>query len=279
VFAWSLDPAVVFAILVAGMLYHEGVQRMRWTGRRQPPSPWRRFAFWGGLLLVVLALESPLDAWADRLLWVHMVQHELLILGAAPLLLLGAPVLPWLQALPVSVRRAALGKWVGRDTIMREARGVMRRISAPWPVCILFVGNLVLWHVPPLYDLALAQSSIHHLEHALLLATALLFWLQLIPSRPFRPRLTSGQRALLLVAAAIAQDLLDLVFVLAPVPVYDFYARLPRGPTSLSALADQSVAAGVMELVSVSVTGLAFVLVVLTKGSGHEPEGRVHRIN
>jgi hypothetical protein len=105
---------------------------------------------------------------------------------------------------------------------------------------------------PSLYDLALAQPSVHHLRHVFFLATAILFWIQPIPSRPFHSKLTSGQRALYLGAAAIAQDLLDLVFVLAYVPVYEFYASLPRGPESMSALADQSIAAGVAPVASMT---------------------------
>jgi putative membrane protein len=260
--SWSLDPLVAFTILAPAMLYYEGLQRMRRAGTRRPPRLWRRVAFFGGLLVIIVALESPLDGWADRLLWVHMVQHELLIMVAAPLLVMGAPLLPWLQAIPVSLRRAGLGRWSRHERIVGWTLGSGRLIGNPWVVLGGFVGDLVAWHVPPLYDLALAQPPIHHLEHALFFATALLFWIQLIPSRPFQSKLTSGQRALYLGAAAIAQDLLDLVFVLAPVPVYEFYASLPRGPENASALADQSIAAGVMELFGMGITGLAFVLLL-----------------
>jgi cytochrome c oxidase assembly factor CtaG len=219
-------------------------------------------AFFGSLLVSFVALESPLDGWADRLLWVHMVQHELLIMVAAPLLVLGAPLLPWLQAFPVSLRRAGLGRLFRHDRVVTSTRKIEVLIGNPWIVLGGFVGDLVAWHMPPLYDLALAQPPVHHLEHAFFLATAIVFWIQLIPSRPYHSKLTSGQRALYLGAAAIAQDLLDLVFILAPVPVYEFYASLPRGPESVTALADQSIAAGVMELFGMGITGLAFVLVL-----------------
>jgi cytochrome c oxidase assembly factor CtaG len=233
-------------------------------------------AFFGSLLVSFVALESPLDGWADRLLWVHMVQHELLIMVAAPLLVLGAPLLPWLQAFPVSLRRAGLGRLFRHDRVVTWTREIEVLIGNPWIVLGGFVGDLVAWHVPPIYDLALAQPPVHHLEHTLFLATAIVFWIQLIPSRPLHSKLTSGQRALYLGAAAIVQDLLDLVFVVAPSPVYEFYASLPRGPESVSALADQSIAAGVMELCGMGITGLAFVLVLRATRSvpAADPAGR-----
>src|ERR1019366_5115570 len=96
---WSFDAPVVLGVLMAAVLYGTGVRRLGRTGTRQQVPPVRIVAFGGALLLIVLALESPLDGWADRLLWVHMVQHELLIAGVAPLLLLGAPLLPLLHGM------------------------------------------------------------------------------------------------------------------------------------------------------------------------------------
>jgi putative membrane protein len=259
---WSFDAPVVLGVLMAAVLYGTGVRRLGRTGTRQQVPPVRIVAFGGALLLIVLALESPLDGWADRLLWVHMVQHELLIAGVAPLLLLGAPLLPLLHGMPLSVRRSIL-PMLSRPVLLRSTASLVARLLwTPWLIWTVFVVDLVAWHIPPVYDLALRRPPVHDLEHVLFLGTAVLFWAQIIPVRPLRRSLTLGQQALFLGAAAVAEEALDLVFVLAPDPLYRYYMALPRWPGAPSVLSDQSIAAGVMEILGMSILGLAFMLLL-----------------
>jgi len=115
--------------------------------------------------VVALALESPLDELSGSLFFAHMVQHLLLIAVAAPLLVLGAPLTPWLWALPPSARRGTSRLW--------------RRLAwleLPVVALILHSAALWLWHIPALYDAALASRPIHVLEHLAFLGTAVLFW-------------------------------------------------------------------------------------------------------
>ena len=253
------------------LLYFNGIRDLSKIGTHRSLLAWHSIAFGSALALLVLVLESPLDAWANRLLWVHMLQHEALIAAVAPLLLLGAPLLPLLHGVPLSFRRWVFGLAAGAAPVRRSVSATTRVMSAPWLAWILFVLMLTVWHIPPVYDLALRRPPVHELEHLLFLVTAVLFWAQLIPSRPLRRRLSLAQQAVFLVAAAAAQEALDLVFVLAPEPLYRFYVAVPRWPGAPSPLADQSIAAGVMEIVGMTALGIGFVLLV------RQPHDRIGR--
>jgi len=260
---WAFDPPVVVGIMVATLLYALG--RRYQQGR--PRRPWQPAAFGAGLLVIWLALQSPIEGWVDRLLWVHMLQHELLAVVAAPLLLLAGPLMPLWRALPRSVRR-----WGVRQTWLRRGwHSIAALLRSPVVVWLLFLGGLTLWHLPPLYDLALAQETVHDFEHLLFLATALLFWAQVIPTAPLRPRLTYRGQALFVASAGLALHLLDFVFILAASPLYPFYAAIQRTPSLPSVLADQSMAGGVMELLNMSIFAVAFALVL--RRSWAPPDG------
>src|SRR5690349_3387455 len=108
---WPIAPAVLAAIGISAMLYTLGVRYAQRAGVERRPHWWQSVAFGLGLLATLIALDSPLDGLASRWLWAHMIQDELLVMAAVPLLLLGAPLWPMWRALPLSVRRASLS-WV-----------------------------------------------------------------------------------------------------------------------------------------------------------------------
>ena len=223
------------AVVLAGLLYHLG-------GRR--PDRWRSVSFYGGLVALALAIDSPVDAYADSLFWVHMVQHVLLTMVAPPLLLLGRPWPRVTRALPLDVRRP-IARSVLVGTTLAPLRRALRRLSEPLPAFALFNGVLLVWHLPVLYDLTLRDGPVHDLEHALFFGTALLFWAHLTPVGR-RPALGHGQRAVYGLGAILVSWALALVLALASAPLYPAYASLGRRPGGLSALADQQIAAGVM---------------------------------
>src|SRR5579883_3465935 len=106
--AWTFDPTVLLGLVVAAFLYARGAQYSIQRGLARHLRWWRAACFFGGLVVILLALESPIDAEANRYLWVHMVQHELLTIVAPPLLLLGEPLWPMWRALPLAWRRGVL---------------------------------------------------------------------------------------------------------------------------------------------------------------------------
>jgi putative membrane protein len=238
---WRLEPPL-FAIAAAAILYALGVRR-RVSRTRRPRTEPALFA--AGLGALVLAYDSPLAALDEELFWVHMTQHMLLLAVAPPLILLGRPWATIARSLPAGVRRGiTLG--LVRGAWSAPLRAAARRLTGPMPALVLFLGTLVAWHLPALYDATLHSLAVHELEHALFLATGLLYWSQLIDSPPFRSRLDYLQRALYATVGMAACSALGLVLAFAPSPLYPGYANLASRPGGISALADQHLAGGVM---------------------------------
>jgi cytochrome c oxidase assembly factor CtaG len=240
---WPIEPP--FAVIVlAAILYGLGLRR-RSSARRGPASRRRAAAFYGGLLALSVALDSPVAAYDDRLFSVHMTQHVLLMMVAPPLVVLGRPWLPIWQPLPLRVRRPvarqlAHGGWAA------PLRKVGRFVARPIPTWLLASGTMIVWHLPWLYDATVRNALVHDLEHLLFFATSLLLWLQLIDSPPIRLQLDHFRRAVYGTAALAVGWILAIVLALAQTPLYGAYADLPGRPGGLSALADQALAAGVL---------------------------------
>ena len=245
---WSFEPSVVVGVLLAAFLYWRGVLYSRPRGLARHWRWWQGVSFTAGLLVVFIALESVLDELADQLLWAHMVQHELLVIVAAPLLLLGAPVWPAWRGVPLPARRIALGWVVQQGWPRRIWHTISRWLTVPAVAWVLFNGVFAGWHIPALYDYALENQPVHVLEHMLFLAVALIFWAQVIPSRPMKPRMSYPQQAIYLGAAGLFSNVMGAVFTFSTAPMYPFYAALPRPAGSLALLADQHLAGAAMDV-------------------------------
>lgn len=148
------------------------------------------------------ALLSPIAALAHDLFSLHMVQHMLLVAVAAPLILLGAPVRPLARGLPKPLRRALL-RPLARSPLVRASLHLLRR---PLVAAGLYVAGLYLWHVPALYDGALADEVLHVVEHVWFMTSALLFWSCVIDPEPFRATLAYPTRIVFLLLAGAAQN-------------------------------------------------------------------------
>jgi cytochrome c oxidase assembly factor CtaG len=169
--AWSWEPAIVLPILLSGMLYFVGVRRLwRGDGRDRGVRKWEAVCFASGWLVLVIALISPLHPMGEVLFSAHMVQHELLMLAAAPLLVLGRPLLPFLWSLPISWRRA-----LGAAGNTRPFRLTWRFLSAPLTAWFLHAVALWGWHAPSLFQATLENETVHALQHISFLGSALLF--------------------------------------------------------------------------------------------------------
>ena len=231
----------LYALAVTAMLYLLGG---RMSAAPSDAARKRRgFAFYAGLVTVALAVDSPIDAYADRLFWVHMTQHILLMMVAPPLLLLGRPWPRLLRPFPQSIR-LPVARSVLAGSVLEPVRRVAQYIASPLPAFVLFNGTLLAWHIPALYDLTLRNGLVHDLEHALFFGTGLLLWAHLLPST--RPQLSDGWRVAYGTGALVVSWLLAIVLGLAPNPLYGAYASLAHRPGGLSALSDQQLAAGIM---------------------------------
>ena len=184
---WPVEPSVGIPVVIAATLYMRGWGRLR---RRLPERFEVRHAavFLAGLVTLLLALASPVDALTQRWLSAHMVQHLLLMVVVPPMLWMGAPVVPLLVGLPRSIRQIALA--VTRTPI---GRSLTRRLLHPAVGWIMFALAFWVWHAPALYDLAVESDLWHHVEHACFLGSALLFWRPVIlawPAQLIWPRWT-----------------------------------------------------------------------------------------
>jgi len=269
--AWDPRPLVLLLVTTLGILYVRGWWRLRRTSRTRGAAPgWRLAAYLTGLATVVLALCSPLEILAELSFTAHMAQHQLLMMTAPPLLLLGAPFPLIMWALPLRLRRR-VGGLVTRP-------GPVRRIlsTLTWmPVALtLFTVTLWGWHYPFFYDLALRSPLLHDAEHLTFFGTAVLFWWPIINPAPRFHHLTSGAmygaRIGYLVLATAQNTLLGAVFGMAERVFYPSYAAAPPLLLDWSPLDDQSFGGGVMW--SASHMFLLAILILLHRAI--EAEGR-----
>jgi cytochrome c oxidase assembly factor CtaG len=243
---WSYDP---FLIVVAAIviLHERGLHHL--AGRSGPERTATRrrrsLLFYGGLAVLIVAVDSPIDYWSDDYFWVHMIQHLLLMFAAPMLVVIGAPWLVLAHGLPVGVRRR-----VGRSLILgrwsRPLRAVGRWLMRPLVAIVGFNLVMVLWHIPGPFDLAETNQYVHiWLMHSSFFAAGVLFWLQFIHSYPFRPMLAPVQRASALFLTNVVMFVLAMSMSLfATDSWYSVYNHLPG--VTLSPLADQQIGAGIL---------------------------------
>jgi cytochrome c oxidase assembly factor CtaG len=237
-------PWVLATVLVMAVWYWRGSRRPSLHAvsrtRRRRTLPWRGACFGAGLVTLVVALDSPVERLADDYFWAHMLQHVLLMMVAAPLIVLGAPWLPLFRPLPLSVRRG-LARALVKSPTFAWLRWTAAAVALPSVSWLLFDLDLGAWHVPALYDLTLRDTALHYAEHVSFVLLGILFWAQVIDSPPFRSRLRPMQRAVYTSAGLVASWLLAVVLTFAGGPLYPLQTH-----GGISALADQQLAAGVM---------------------------------
>ena len=171
--SWGGDPSSVAGVMLLGGVYVAGVRRA-WTraGRGHGVRRWQCGAYAAGMLVLAVALLSPIDALSESLFAAHMLQHILLAVVAPPLLVLGAPMVAALWTLPDGTRRRVAFAVARTHTLVR----VWRAITAPLSAAAIHMVVLWTWHAPSLYDAALRNAFVHFLEHASFVASAALMW-------------------------------------------------------------------------------------------------------
>jgi cytochrome c oxidase assembly factor CtaG len=170
--AWTFEPWVIIALVGSLGLYVAGYVRLRGRGSQGRATRTTRFAAFGaGWLMLAVALVSPLHALSEWLFSAHMLQHELFMLVAAPLLVIGRPLAVWLWAFPTAARAR-----IGAATRSPWIKHPWRWLTLPAVAWTLHAAALWCWHVPRFFEAALARPGIHTLQHASFLLSALLFW-------------------------------------------------------------------------------------------------------
>jgi cytochrome c oxidase assembly factor CtaG len=238
--SWWFPVSLIFALFLTELLYLRGWLRLRSASVRVI-SAWRVISFSLSLLLIWIAVGSSLAALDEQMLTVHMVQHLLLMTFAAPLMLLGLPVTPFLQGLPHQFAQAVVGPLFRWPPVQRLGRMLVRPTFS-W---LAATATLVGWHVPSIFTLALQSGAWHLFEQATFLVAGLLFWWPVVqpwPSAPAEPRWSI---LLYLFLATLPCDILSGFLVFSERVAYPVYLSASR-QSVLSVLADQQCAGALM---------------------------------
>lgn len=238
--AWHGHPSVVIGLLVLLGAYLVGVGPLRRRfGLAEHVGSGQVAVFLTGVLIIFIALLSPLHELGDNYLFsAHMVQHLLLTLVVPPLFLVGTP--PWL-----------LRPLLRPPRVMRVAR----LLTLPVTAFVLFNVVFVFWHVPALYDLALREREIHILEHLMFLVAGLILWWPILSPLPELPRAPYILQMLYLFVQPTVPAILGAIITFSDGVLYSWYAEAPR-VWGISAHTDQEVGGLVMWIPG----GLAFLL-------------------
>ena len=236
---WTFPALPTLGILAALAWWRWAVGRVNAVHPDNPVPRRRSVAFAGGMLAIAFALLSGVERYDTTLFSVHMVQHLLLTLVAAPLLAWSAPITLLLRlASPGTRRRIVLPVLHSR---------VVRVLSFPVVAWILFAGVMWASHFSALFDVALEDPIVHDLEHGLFLVSALLFWWPAVGADPGPWRMSHPVRALYVFLQMPQNTFLAVVLLNASAPLYPHYASLEAGWLP-SAIDDQRLAAGIMWL-------------------------------
>ncbi|MBI2872839.1 MAG: cytochrome c oxidase assembly protein [Chloroflexi bacterium] len=226
---WHADQVTGIGLLLAAYLWGVGPlrRRYRWAKRVEIR---RVAAFLSALVVLFVAIASPIHVVAEQLFSFHMLQHVLLVLGVAPLLLVGTP------------------GWLLRPLLrFGPLLHVARLVTHPVVAFGLFSAVFALWHVPALYDLATAVEAVHIWEHMAFLVTGVMVWWPIMGPLPELHRLSDPGQMLYLVILSVSQTPLFAFITFSGHVLYPWYAGGPR-LWGLSALADQQLSGVIMKV-------------------------------
>ena len=264
---WSLlDPLAVVVLLLA-VMYSLGLARISLRLGRVPVSRRRITAAYTAMTVLFLALAGPFDGFATESFWVHMLQHLLITLVAAPLILLASPMPVYLWSLPGTVR-------VGAGELLRSkgpVRQTLSRLTYPWVSVPLYVLTLYIWHFPPAFTAALENPYVHYLQHFSFFVTAALFWWPLIGPAPVRSKLSYPQRLVYLLVVVTPTALLGAIITLSGSVLYDTYLDSP-GHWGMTPIEDQAMA-GVLQWVPGNFAYLAALTGIFFTWAAKEEKG------
>jgi putative membrane protein len=231
---WSaVWPVIASYVAVAGAHLAGTIRGGQVPGRRAAAS--EAALFQAGLLLALLAIVSPMRYWAGVYIWVRAIQDLVLAIVAPGLIVVGAP---W----------AALARCLGLRQPGRAAAGAPAHPPwwLRWPVTTVVAFNVIwlAWHVPALFDRAAVSPAAAGLEYALYLAAGILFWLQIIGSRPWSPAAAPLRRTALVVGTVVADTILGMVLVFGSGVFYWAYGNAAHHV--MTVLDDQQLAGAVL---------------------------------
>lgn len=249
---WTLEPLQVAPVLLLAALYARRVHTLRERGNA--PPTWRQLLFGLGIVLLLLALVSPIDYYTERSFGIHMTQH-ILLGDLAPLAILGGLTRPVLRP------------------ILRFIHP-LRRIFHPLAALGLWAFNLYLWHLPFLYEAALRHDPVHALEHICFFTGGLLMWTPVLEVLPMPEWFGTGAKLGYVAVVRVVSTVLGNVFIWPNSVFYSFYEHVSR-PFGLSAVDDQRLAGSVMMVEGSLVTIIALCWLFLRLAAEGEQRQRL----
>jgi putative membrane protein len=252
---WTWPPFVVISLLLTAVLYGVGVTKMLRRSSTRKIFVWPILWFAFGWISLVIALDSPVHEIGEQLFWVHMTQHEILMLISAPLLLLGRPLIPFLWALSPSWRERAAT--LSRGKLFKIP---WTTVSAPFPAWLLSTLALWVWHISLLFDQTLHSDWVHAAQHTTFLMTALLFWWPLVNRTS---TLGYGGGLVYVFTTILHTSVLGALLTFAPRPWYSSYVTTAPA-WHFTALEDQQLG-GLIMWIPAGTLLLIVALVLLVK--------------
>ena len=263
---WGLEPFVIASLALSAWLYFLGARRLwRESAVGLGIRKWEAMAYAAGWLALFIALVSPLHPLGSVLFSAHMSQHEILMLVAAPLLVLGRPLIAFIWALPLNWRRK-----VGGAAKARPLQSVWRAVTNPFAAWLIHAFALWAWHAPSLFQATLESEFVHTLQHLSFLLSALLFWWALIHGR--RGLMGYGAAVLYMFTTSIHSGVLGALITFSSSVWYPAYAATTSS-WGLTPLEDQQLGGLIMWIPA----GLVYIFAGLALFAGwlRESERRV----
>jgi len=251
---WGTEPYVWLGLALSAWLYGRGLRRMWRDEHGAGVKRWEAACYAAGWFALFVALVSPLHPWGRVLFAAHMTQHEILMLVAAPLLVLGRPILVWLKALPPAWA-ASLGRLANRPWWL----ATWRTISNPFAAWLIHAAALWIWHVPALFQATIDNDVVHTLQHGSFLGSALLFWWAVMQGR--QRAVMFGMAVLYMFTTAMHSGLLGVLITFADTLVYPAYRDTTQS-WGLTPLQDQQLGGLIMWIpagIVYIIAGLAFM--------------------
>lgn len=263
--AWEWRIDVVLVLLVFGTLYVRGWLLLRKRQARLA-SKWRLGSYLGGLLALALSLLSPIDRLGGQLFFMHMIQHLLSIMIAAPLLLLACPFPIILWGMPKEARRVVAGFFT-QNALFRTGLALITKPAFAW---MAFFAIYLGWHEPEAYNLALRRDWVHDIEHITFFGSAMLFWWHALDAAPhIHKRMPAWGRGAFLFAAVPPNMLTGVFIAFGSQPIYTYYESVPR-IWGFTVMQDQQLGGAIMWIpgsMMFLIAGLLVMTVAVTKAN------------
>lgn len=260
--SWEMRPFLLAFFLLLAFLYTAGWFRLRRRGRQRLATVWRLAFYWVGILLLIVSLMSPLDVLSGDLFFMHMIQHLVMTMLSAPLLMLANPMPFSLWGLPDRGRIIAgrvLSQYLHREAPFRRQMRWLTRSSNVW---MIMVAVLWIWHDARLYNLAQGRDFFHDLEHFMFFASAALYWWRVTGAGPrIHPLMSKPARIGYLLAGIPSTFILGVAIAFANNVIYTYYETRPR-LLGLSVMDDQTIG-GIIMWVGGSMMYLVAALIVV----------------